>query len=260
MTHIINRFARLAGSHKISYEMNRTNFWDDVSSGQRASHLNRDSTAYTMVEMLVVICIIVAMASMLLGLIGRQGGVAEKKMRYIQNRDALVAIAKWHKWDYADAGAANASRLLVELEFDGDVREGDLFHLWELIQPHFPYRDKMFELNLLGFNDTEFADSWMTNLIGIDRTGYPYRPDGLQTLLLEKTQISDVGLRMLYQHMPALQPDAPKIQQEEASSYAMTNLLEISVYGCKNVTKKGISELQKALPNLKIISTFDPFP
>jgi hypothetical protein len=98
----------------------------------------------------------------------------------------------------------------------------------------------------------------MTNLIGIDRTGYPYRVDGLQRLNLEKTKISDVGLRMLYQHVPELQPDSPKIQEEEALSYAMTNLLEISVYGCKNVTKKGISELQKALPNLKIISTFNP--
>jgi hypothetical protein len=116
----------------------------------------------------------------------------------------------------------------------------------------------MNELTLLSFNDTEFADRWMTNLIGIDKTGYPYRTEGLKTLLLENTQISDVGLKMLYVHMPKLQPQAPKIQQEEASKYAMTNLTEISVHGCKNVTKRGIADLQRAFPNLKIISTFNP--
>ena len=101
-----------------------------ISPHQRTSHSNRDATAYTMIEMLVVMTVVVMMASMLLGAIGRQGSSAEKKMRYLKNRDALVAFASSHKWDYADAGAANASRLLVELEFDGDVREGDLFHLW----------------------------------------------------------------------------------------------------------------------------------
>ena len=225
---------------------------------QRTSHSNREATAYTMVEMLVVICIIVAMASMLLGLIGRQGGVAEKKMRYLQNRDALVAIAKWHRWNYVN-GDPRAPRQIEELEFDGSaVKDDDLHHLWENIQPHFPHRDKMFDLNLMSFNDTEFADGWMTNFIGIDQTGYPYRAEGLQKLNLENTLISDAGLRMLYQHVWELQPDSPKIQQEENSSYAMTNLLELSVYGCEDVTKKGISELQKALPNLKIISTFNP--
>ena len=226
---------------------------------QRTSHSNREATAYTMVEMLVVIALVVGLAAMLLGLIGRQGGVAEKKMRYLQNRDALVAIAKWHRWNYVD-GDPRAPRQIEELEFDGSaVKDDDLHYLWENIQPHFPHRDKMFDLNLMSFNDTEFADGWMTNLIGIDQTGYPYRAEGLQKLYLEKTLISDVGLRMLYQHVWELQPDSPKIQQEENSSYAMTNLLEISVYGCKDVTKKGISELQKALPNLKIISTFKPF-
>ena len=226
---------------------------------QRTSHSNRDVAAYTMVEMLVVITVVVGMAAMLLGAVGAKGSQAELKMRYLKNRDALVAIASSHKWNYADAGAANAGRLLVELDFDGSaVRDDDLHYLWENIQPHFPHREKMFELNMVSCNHTEFADSWMTNFIGIDQTGYPYRAEGLQKLYLEKTLISDVGLRMLYQHVWELQPDSPKIQQEENSSYAMTNLLEISVYGCKDVTKKGISELQKALPNLKIISTFNP--
>ena len=171
---------------------------------------------------------------------------------------ALVAIAKWHRWNYVN-GDPRAPRQIEELEFDGSaVKDDDLHYLWENIQPHFPHRDKMSELILLNFNDTEFTDRWMTNLIGIDKTGYPYRTEGLKTLLLENTQISDVGLKMLYVHVPKLQPQAPKIQQEENSSYAMTNLLELSVYGCEDVTKKGISELQKALPNLKIISTFNP--
>ena len=226
---------------------------------QRTSHSNREATAFTMIEMLVVITVVVGMAGMLLGAIGAKGSQAEMKMRYLKNRDALVAIASSHKWNYTDEGAANAGRLLVELDFDGSaLKDDDLHYLWENIQPHFPHRDKMFKLNLITCNDTEFADGWMTNFIGIDQTGYPYRAEGLQKLYLEKTQISDAGLRMLYQHVWELQPDSPKIQQKEDSSYAMTNLRELSVYGCEDVTKKGISELQKALPDLKIISTFNP--
>ena len=38
---------------------------------QRTSHSNRDATAYTMIEMLVVMTVVVMMASMLLGAIGR---------------------------------------------------------------------------------------------------------------------------------------------------------------------------------------------
>mgnify|MGYP001411530765 FL=1 len=211
-----------------------------------------------MVEILVVMTIVISMATMLLGAIAAKGSSAEKKVIYLQNRDALVSIANFHEWNYANPIDPNAGRLIRGLEFDGSVREHDLFYLWEIIQPHFPHREKMNELNMISFNDTEFADRWMTNLIGIDITGYPYRTEGLQTLLLENTQISDVGLRMLYQHVPALQPDSPKIQQQEASSYAMTNLIEISVYGCIKVTRRGIADLNKALPNLKIISTFNP--
>ena len=231
-----------------------------VSSSQSKSQSKRDATAYTMIEILVVMAIILGLASMLLGSIGRQGSSAEKKVIYLQNRDALVSIANFHEWNYANPINPNAGRLIRGLEFDGSVREHDLFFLWENIQPHFPHREKMIELNMISFNDTEFADRWMTNLIGIDITGYPYRTEGLQTLLLENTQISDVGLRMLYQHVWELQPDSPKIQQEEESSYAMTNLLEISVYGCLKVTKQGIADLKKAFPHIKVISTFDPNP
>ena len=179
-------------------------------------------------------------------------------MIYLQNRDALVAMANDHEWNYVNPFDPSAGRRIKGLTFDGSLRENDLSYLWEIIQPHFPFRYKMFEMTSMSFNDTYFADRWMTNLIGVDRTGYPYRTEGLKTLLLENTQISDIGLRMLYQHVPALQPDSPKIQQEEASSYAMTNLIEISVYGCIKVTRRGIADLNKALPNLKVISTFNP--
>jgi hypothetical protein len=77
---------------------------------------------------------------------------------------------------------------------------------------------------------------------------------------LENTQITDVGLKMLYVHVPELQPDSPKMQQAEESSYAMTNLLEISVYGCLKVTKQGIADLKKAFPHIRVISTFNPNP
>lgn len=231
-----------------------------IYSRQCTSHSNRAATAYTMVEMLVVIALVVGLAAMLLGLIGRQGGEAEKKMRYLQNRDALVAVAKWHRWNYIN-GDPRAPRQIEELEFDGSaVKDDDLHYLWENIQPHFPHREKMFDLNLMSFNDTEFADGWMTNLIGIDQTGYPYRAEGLKKLNLEQTLISDVGLRMLYQHVPELQPDSPNIQAELDSTYAMTNLLEINVYGCEKVTEQGIADLKKALPNIKVTSTFDPYP
>ena len=229
-----------------------------IGPSQRASRVSRIATAYTIVEMLVVIAIMVGMAALLLGAIGRQGSKAEKKMRYISNRDALVAFAKSHKWNYLNLTDPRAERLIVELDFDVDLKESNLSFLCENIQPHFSHRDKMSELIVLSFNDTEFADRWMTNLIGVDQTGYPYRTDGLQRLYLENTQITDVGLKMLYVHVPELQPDSPKIQQEEVSSYAMTNLIEISVYGCIKVTRRGIADLNKALPNLKIISTFNP--
>ena len=181
-------------------------------------------------------------------------------MIYIQNRDALVAMANHHEWNYVNPSDPSAGRRIKGLEFDGSIREHDLFYLWEIIQPHFPFREKMFEMNSMVFNDTTFADRWMTNLIGIDRTGYPYRTEGLKVLLLENSEISDIGLRMLYEHVHQMQPKAPKIQSEMVSNYAMTNLMEISVFGCKNVTRKGIADLKKAIPHIKVISTFDPNP
>ena len=229
-----------------------------INVSQSSNSLPPHAAAYTMIELLVTITVIIILGTMLLGKIGAAGSIAEKKVIYLQNRDALVAMANHHEWNYVDPIDPNAGRMIKELEFDGSLREHDLFYLWEIIQPHFPGREKMIELDLMSFNDTDFADRWMTNFIGIDRTGYPYRTEGLEILLLENTQISDVGLRMLYQHVQQMQPKAPKIQAELASSYAMTNLMEISIFGCKKVTRKGIRDLQKAFPHLKIISTFNP--
>ena len=221
---------------------------------------NRDAAAYTMIEIMVVITIILMIAGLLLGSMGGQSKKAKDRMNYLQWRDAIVAESKWHKWNYLKPSDPNAGRLIAELEFDASIRDADLHNLWELIQPHFIMNWKMNDLDLLNSNDSYFADNWMTNIIGIDRTGYPYRLQGLQRLWLENTYVSDNTLKVLYQPMPYLQPKSPPIQAEMAWDYAMTNLLEINVYGCKKVTKQGIADLKKAFPHIRVISTFDPNP
>ena len=219
---------------------------------------NRDAAAYTMVEIMVVITIILMIAGLLLGSLGGQSKKAKDRMNYLQWRDDIVSAAQWHKWNYLKPSDPQAGRQIAELEFDASIRDADLHNLWELIQPHFIMNWKMNDLDLLNFNDSYFADNWMTNIIGIDRTGYPYRLQGLQRLWLENTYVSDNALKILYQPMPYLQPKAPPIQGDLNSSYAMTNLLEINVFGCKKVTKQGIADFKKALPHVKVISTFDP--
>jgi hypothetical protein len=219
---------------------------------------NRDAAAYTMVEIMVVITIILMIAGLLLGSLGGQSKKAKDRMNYLQWRDDIVSAAQWHKWNYLKPSDPQAGRQIAELEFDASIRDKDLHNLWELIQPHFIMNWKMNDLDLLNFNDSYFADNWMTNIIGIDRTGYPYRLQGLQRLWLENTHVSDNALKILYQPMPYLQPKAPPIQGDLNSSYAMTNLLEINVFGCKKVTKQGIADFKKALPHVKVISTFDP--
>ena len=220
---------------------------------------NRGAAAFTMIEMMVTITIILMLAALLLGSMGNKVRGSRDRVNYLQWRDDIVAVAKFFRWDYHKAGSAE-SRKVAELEFDESVREDDLHNLWELIQPHFLLRYRMNNLDLMDFNDSYFRDQWMTNLIGIDRTGYPYRTEGLQRLYLENTSITDTGLKHLYEHVSYLQPKAPKIQAEYAAFYAMTNLLVINVYGCKGVTKKGIADLKKAFPHIKVISTFDPNP
>ena len=221
---------------------------------------NRGAAAFTMIEMMVTITIILMLAALLLGSMGGKVRGSRARVNYLQWRDDIVAAAKFFEWDYHKSGSADAGRKIAELRFDPSVRDEDLHNLWELIQPHFSLNYKMNDLDLLTFNDSNFADHWMTNIIGIDRTGYPYRLQGLQRLWLENTKISDNALKVLYQPMPYLQPKVPPMQANLASMYSMTNLLEINVYGCKKVTKQGIVDLKKAFPHIKVISTFDPNP
>ena len=187
------------------------------------SRSNRDAAAYTMVEIMVVITIILMIAGLLLGSLGGQSKKAKDRMNYLQWRDDIVSAAQWHKWNYLKPIDPQAGRQIAELEFDASIRDKDLHNLWELIQPHFIMNWKMNDLDLLNFNDSYFADNWMTNIIGIDRTGYPYRLEGLQRLHLENTKVSDNALKVLYQPMPYLQPKAPPIQAEMANFSRLLN-------------------------------------
>ena len=220
---------------------------------------NRGAAAFTMIEMMVVITIILMLAALLLGSIGGQASKSKARVDYLQWRDDLVALAKWFRWDYHKSGDPQAGRKIAELEFDPSVRDEDLHHLWELIQPHFMFNHRMNKLDFLNFKRSAFADHWMTNIIGIDQTGYPYRLGGLERLNLEGTRIRDNGLKVLYQPMPYLQPGQPDIQPDMNSSYAMTNLLKIDLYKCKKVTEQGIADLKKAFPHIKVRSNWDPY-
>jgi len=223
-----------------------------------AKRSTRDMAAFTMIEIMVVVTIIIMIAAMLLGSMGSQSSKAKSRVDYLQWRDDVVSAAQFHKWNYLKPSDPQAGRQIAELEFDASIRDGDLHNLWEMIQPHFIYNYKLNDLDLLNFNDSYFADHWMTNIIGIDQTGYPYRLMGLERLWLENCKISDNALKALYQPMPYLQPKAPPIQANMATNYAMTSLKEINVFGCKKVTKQGIADFKKALPGVKVISTFDP--
>ena len=221
---------------------------------------NRGAAAFTMIEMMVTITIILMLAALLLGAMGGKIRGSRDRVNYLQWRDDIVAVAKFFKWDYHKSGSADAGRKIAELQFDPSVRDEDLHNMWELIQPHFMLRHNMNKLDFLNFRRSDFfTDHWMTNIIGIDQTGYPYRLDGLERLYLEDTRISDNTLKVLYQPMPYLQPSQGEIQGDLNSTYAMTSLLEIDVYKCKKVTKQGIADLKKALPNVKVRSNWDPY-
>jgi prepilin-type N-terminal cleavage/methylation domain-containing protein len=220
---------------------------------------NRRAAAFTMIEMMVTITIVLMLAALLLGAMGGKISGSRARVNYLQWRDDIVAAAKHFRWDYHKPGDAEGGRKIAELQFDPSVRDDDLHHLWELIQPHFIKRHNLNKLDFLNFRKSDFSDRWMTNIIGIDQTGYPYRLDGLQRLYLEETRISDNALKVLYQPVPYLQPSQGEIQADLNSSYAMTSLLEIDVYKCKKVTKQGIADLKKALPNVKVRSNWDPY-
>ena len=228
-----------------------------IFSERGLNRTNRDVAAYTMIEIMVVITIIITLAATLLGSLGSQSSRAKDRVNYLQWRDDMVSAAQFHKWNYLKASDPNAGRQIAELEFDASIRDKDLHNLWELIQPHFIFNYRMNDLDFMNFNDSYFADHWMTNIIGVDRTGYPYRLQGLERLHLENTKISDNTLKVLYQPMPYLQPKSPPIQADMAFMYPMTNLLEINVFGCKKVTKQGLAEFKKALPHVKVISNWD---
>lgn len=220
---------------------------------------DRGAAAFTMIEMMVTITIILMLAALLLGAMGGKVRGSRDRVNYLQWRDDVVAVAKFFKWDYHKSGSADAGRKIAELQFDPSVRDEDLHNLWEMIQPHFMLRHNSNKLDFLNFRRSYFADHWMTNIIGIDQTGYPYRLDGLERLYLEETRISDNALKALYQPMPYLQPSQGEMQADLNSTYAMTSLLEIDVYKCKKVTKQGIADLKKALPNVKVRSNWDPY-
>lgn len=211
-----------------------------------------------MIELMVTITVATILAGVLLVTVGKQSGRANDEVIYLQDRDALMALSNDTQWNYQTPGEPNEGRLLTELHFDGSIQNHNLFYLWQIIQPHFVHREKLRMLRVLNFNDSEFEDNWMTNLIGVDKTGYPYRTDGLEVLYLENTRITDRGLKFLYKHEPAMQPRAARIQEELKPFYAMESLKVINVYGCLGVTKKGIIALKKNFPGINVISTWEP--
>ena len=212
----------------------------------------------TLIEIMVAVAVLGILAAMLLTVIGKQSGQAKDRTDYVAYRDALMAIAKECKWNYHEQTDPNMDRRIKELIFAPDVRDEHLHYLWAMLQRQFHYRFKTTSLSKLSFNQCEFSDSWMTNIIGVDRVGFPYRTEGLRILELDYTPVTDRGLAFLYKHEKAMQPTAGKIQAGLAGQYAMTNLGKISVYGCPNVTQAGIAELKRNIPGIVVISRWEP--
>ena len=90
----------------------------------------RDVAAYTMVEIMVVVTIIIMIAAMLLGSLGRQSSRTKERVDYLQWRDDMVSAAQFHKWNYLKPSDPQAGRQIAELEFDASIRDGDLHNLW----------------------------------------------------------------------------------------------------------------------------------
>ena len=218
--------------------------------------------AVTMIELMTTVAIVGILAAMIYAVIGSQPGKAKDRTDYLQYRDDIMAAAKpgGTKWNYNKPSDPQAGRLISGLEFDPSVRILDLHNLWLMIQPHFHMRFKMMQLDELNFNDSSFRNNWFTNIIGIDKKGYPYRLEGLEYIQLENTYITDEGLRYLSQHNKRIQPSSDKVQANLAASYPMSSLKKINLYGCKGVSKKGVAELKKAFPGIIVITTWDPTP
>lgn len=222
----------------------------------------REVRAVTMIELMTTVAIAGILAAMIYAVIGSQPGKAKDRTDYLQYRDDIMAAAKpgGTKWNYNKPSDPQAGRLLAGLEFDPSVRLQDLHHLWLLIQPHFHMRFKMMQLDELNFNDSVFRNNWFTNIIGIDKKGYPYRLEGLEYIQLENTYITDEGLRFLYQHNKRIQPSSDTVQANLAKNYPMSSLKKINLYGCKGVSKKGVAALKKAFPGIIVITTWDSTP
>ena len=222
----------------------------------------REVRAVTMIELMTTVAIAGILAAMIFAVIGSQPGKAKDRTDYLQYRDDVMAAAKpgGTKWNYNKPSDPSAGRLIAGLEFDPSVKIEDLHNLWLLIQPHFHMRFKMMELDELNFNDSLFRNNWFTNIIGIDKKGYPYRLEGLEYIQLENTHITNDGLRFLYQHDKRIQPSSDTVQASMAKSYPMSSLKKINLYGCKGVSKKGVAELKKAFPGIIVITTWDPTP
>ena len=63
-----------------------------INVSQSSNSLPPHAVAYTLIELLVTITVIIILGTMVLGKIGAAGSIAEKKVIYLQNRDALVAM------------------------------------------------------------------------------------------------------------------------------------------------------------------------
>ena len=77
---------------------------------------NRNLAAFTMIEIMVVITIILMIAGLLLGSMGGQSKKAKDRMNYLQWRDDIVSAAQWHKWNYLKPSDPQAGRQIAELE------------------------------------------------------------------------------------------------------------------------------------------------
>ena len=85
-----------------------------INVSQSSNSLPPHAAAYTLIELLVTITVIIILGTMVLGKIGAAGSIAEKKVIYLQNRDTLVAMANDHEWNYVDPIDPNAGRMPAE--------------------------------------------------------------------------------------------------------------------------------------------------
>ena len=221
---------------------------------------NTSNRGLTLTELLLVVAIIGILSSLLLSVIVNQKRLTKHRLKYIQNRDALMAEASEVRWDYHEATNPSQDRRISEIYFDPSIQPRDLHFMWEIIEPDFHLRDRMMALRVLDFCDSEFQDHWMTNMIGVYR-GFPYRLEGLRSLAFDYTPISDKGIAFLYKYDPSIQQNKhQQVEWQLMKNYPMTNLVQISLLGCRNITRKGVGQLKKAIPGIVVITDWDPHP